>query len=350
MQFDIQIAHSVEEIGQEAWDRLSQDRPFSSYRWYRYGEKVMGANLPIYIVLSVQNEPVARGTFWLVRNEPLPLSEPARSIFQIILQRWPLMICRSPLTEMSGLIVPESSLRDEALTTIVRVARDQAQQHRASFVAVTYLERQESEWDCWSNGFISFKFSEPGTCMNIAWPDFEGYLKHLSKSARKDYKRHCRFANEQGIRIIRGQTPAAGSLEFDKAMTLITNVTHRHDSPLPWARSMLEYAGMVGYTWITAEKDGSMVGCGILLEDGDHRLFKLIGLDYSVKYVYFQLFYERIRCAIEQGARFLWGGSGIYEFKQHIGFHMMNREYLVWTAMNTRVQKLVRVLIHRFLN
>ena len=46
MEFDVQIVHSVEEIGQEAWDHLAGDRPFASYRWYRFGERVLADNVP----------------------------------------------------------------------------------------------------------------------------------------------------------------------------------------------------------------------------------------------------------------------------------------------------------------
>jgi predicted N-acyltransferase len=350
MQFDIQVAHSVDVIGQKAWDHLSGNQPFSSYRWYRYGEKVMGANLPIYIILSSQGKPVARGTFWLVHNELLPISKLARALFQPIIRRWPLMICRVPLMDMLGLIVPEPPLRDDAIATIVQIAREQAKKYKASFIIANGLEREESEWNGWPDDFIPFKFSSPLMGMNIVWSDFEDYLKHLHKSARKTYKQHCRFSNEQGLQTVRGELPMAGSPEFNRALKLIANVANRHHSPpSPWARGMLEHADMIGHTWVTVEKDGRMMGCGILLEDGDHRLFSLVGLDYSVKFAYFQLYYERIRCTIEQGARFLWCGRGNYFFKQHIGFNVMNREYIVWTAMNTRIQRLMTSLI-RFLN
>ena len=52
MDFDVQVAHTIEEIGQEAWDHLDKDRPFASYRWHHFSEKVLADNTPIYIVLS----------------------------------------------------------------------------------------------------------------------------------------------------------------------------------------------------------------------------------------------------------------------------------------------------------
>jgi hypothetical protein len=47
MSFDVQVFHSVEELGPEAWDRLGKERPFASYRWYRFGETVLADDKPL---------------------------------------------------------------------------------------------------------------------------------------------------------------------------------------------------------------------------------------------------------------------------------------------------------------
>src|SRR5436190_24290208 len=139
MNFEIQIAHSVAEIGQVEWDRLSAGRPFASYRWYSFGEAVLSDCLPIYIVLSDHGEALARATFWLKRREPLPISSsPVRLFMEVILRRWPLMMCQAPLTSLSGLTLPDPPLRVPALKSIVQVAQDQAQKHQASFLIFSY--------------------------------------------------------------------------------------------------------------------------------------------------------------------------------------------------------------------
>jgi hypothetical protein len=71
--FDVQIARTVKEIGQERWDCLGQEQSFASYRWADFGETVLQGDRPIYVVVSRQGEPVARGTFWLTSQEPLPI-------------------------------------------------------------------------------------------------------------------------------------------------------------------------------------------------------------------------------------------------------------------------------------
>jgi predicted N-acyltransferase len=343
MDFDVQVAHTIEEIGQEAWDRLGQDRPFASYRWYHFSEKVLADNTPIYIVLSWEGEPVARATFWLRRQEWLPISSrPMRYLLEKMLRRWPLLMCKSPLVSASGLTVPEPPLRDAALETIAHVAYEQARRHHVSFVGFVYLKKYEAEYRGWPDTFATVEPSEPGTCLPIVWSDFESYLSHLSKSARKDYRRHRNRAADLGIEI--KQHPITTPLNdaiLDEAMALIHNVDkHHNSSPHPWGRALLTHAHMVDAVWLTAEIADRVVGCGFLLGDRGVWFLALLGLDYEVQYVYFQLFYEALRCVIEKRAQVLWGGAGAYEMKRKLKFQIEAKHYIVFAGRGP--------LLHRF--
>ncbi len=330
---DVEIFHSVEEVGQETWDHLSAKRPCASYRWYRFGERISTNVKPIYIVLSRKGEPLARATFWLKRQEPLPTSSKIVCyLTEVLLRRWPLLLCRTPWRSgASGLVFPDPPLRDVALTTIVQAAWDQARQHRASFLVFDYLTRSEMKSNSWSETFILTTTPGPGTRLNITRPDFESYLKDLSKSMWKDYRRHCNRAADLGIQVKRHPTVTS----LDEAMVLIRNVERRHQSaPDPWARLVLENAHMLDATWLTAEIEGRLVGCGLLLGDRDSRLVTLLGLDYDVRYAYFQLIYEAIRCAIDEEVRLLRGGSGAYEIKQRLGFQLEHNNYTAFKPNN----------------
>lgn len=336
MAFDIQIAHSVEEIGQEAWDCLSGDRPFASYHWYRFGETVLADDVPIYIILSHQGEPAARGTFWLRRREQLPISSRiVRLLMEAILSRWPLLICQSPLVEASGLVLPQDqTLRDGAVGTIARVAQEQAREHRVSFLACDYLEEHEARNTGWPNAFATIEFQNPGTRLIVKWPDFESYLSHLSRSARRDYRRHRKRAAKRNIKVERlSLVQPLDETTLDEAVALIRNVERRHNSaPKPWARAMLRHACMVDAMWLKAEVEGHLVGCDLLLGDGDTWVMTLPGLDYKTEYTYFQLMYTPIHHAIEVGARSLWGGSGAYELKMRLGFQLTSNNHTTFAG------------------
>lgn len=335
MDFDVQLVHSVGEVEQEAWDRLAGDRPFASYRWYRYGETVLADNTPIYIIISQGGEPVARGTFWLRGQEQLPVSSRVpRRLVEIALRRWPLLVCQTPLADASGLILPDSPLHNSALETIAQTAQDQAERHHASFLTFLYLAECEAKCAGWPNAFAAVQFPEPLTRLVIEWPDFESYLEHLSYSRRRNMKRHGKSAARLGIQTRHHpMVQPLDSVTLDEALVLIRNVERHHEaSPFPWARSMLENAWMVDTTWLAAEIDNRLVGCGLVLGDGEHRVMKLLGLDYEVQYAYFQIFYAAVRSAIENRTKTLWGGSGAYELKRHLGFRVESKHYVVFAG------------------
>ena len=340
MDFDIQVAHSVQEIGQEAWDRLGRGRPFASYGWYRFGEAVLVEDTPTYLVLSQGGRAVARATFWLKKQEPLPLpAGVARRAVQAMLRRWPLLVCRSPLSATSGLILPEPPLRDAALETVARFAQNLAQQYRVSFLIFDYLERCQTEWAGWPDAFVAASSPDPGTRLEIVWPDFESYLKHLGKSVRKDYRRQRNRVADLGVSVTWHQK----ATQVDEAMTLIRNVEQHHNSPPnPWTRQMLENLGLVDATWLQAEIEGRLIGCGLLIGDGGVRFLALLGLDYDVRYVYFHLFFTAIRCAVDQGVQVLRGGSGAYDLKQRLGFQPEHNNHVVFAGRGMLLQKVGR--------
>ena len=350
MEFDVQITHSVEEVGQEAWDHLAGDRPFASYRWYRFGEAVLADNLPIYIILSQGREPVARATFWLRRNEPVPM--PAgwvRGLMERLLRRWPLLICQSPLADVPGLVLPDPPLRDEALAVIGQHVLEQARRHGASFVAFVYLEETEAHWPGWPVAFASAELPEPGTRLALTWPDFESYLAALSKKSRRQYRANCQKSSELGIEVKRHllHTPLDGRT-LDVALALIRKVEAYYEAPpFPWARATHEHAGMVDAVWLSAEIEGRLVGCSLMIGDRGAWRWLLLGRDYGVEYAYFQLAYETVRCAIEQGGCVLWGGTGSYETKRRLGFAVTGDNYAVFAGRGALLQRAGRWLAQR---
>lgn len=346
-ELEVQVAHSIEQVGQEAWDHLSAHRPFASFNWYRFGEAVLADNIPVYIILSQKSRPIARATFWLRRREQLPVSSrAARYLLQALLYRRPLLVCRSPVADRSGLILPDPPLCDEALQVIAQIAQKQAHQYKASFLAFDYLERQEAEGLRWPEAFVLSQVTDPGMRLTITWPDFESYMEHLPKSVRRDYRRHCKRAADQGVEIkLHPLIQPLDEATCDEAVTLIRNVEkHHHSAPNPWAGAMLKHADLLGATWLRAEIGNRLVGCCILLGDEDNRMMTLLGLDYDVPYTYFQLMYEPIRCAIEGGARIVWGGSGAYEIKQRLGFETVHNDYVAFATKNRVLRWAVRRL------
>lgn len=280
----------------------------------------MAGCTPLYISVSRGGKPLARASFWLVRNEPLPLPPGLlRQALHAFMYVQPLLICRSPVADTSGLILPEPPMRKEALEAITSAAREYARKARASFLVFDYLLPEQARLAEWPGDIVPVTLEEPGTCLPVCWGDYPAYLKGLSKSAWKDYRRQRNQASRLGLEIRVNQKVE----EIDAALALIQAVERGHGAPSkPWARAVLENAGEASSTWITAWLGSRLVGCGLLLADGGELLATLLGLDEQVPYVYFQIVYQAILQAITQGARALHAGSGAYELKQHLGFQI----------------------------
>jgi len=314
--FDIRIVHSVDEISPEAWGALSAGRHFQSQRWYRFGEAVMAGSTPSYVILLLDGQPVACAALWLVRDEPLPLKPaPLRSLVQAYLRRRPLMVCRSPLSGMPGLILPPPPLREAATRALVTAAREQARLAGASFLVFDFIAPELR--DLAGCGLTAGEVSGPGTRMEIGWHSFEAFLAGLNKNSRKHYGRTLRKAGELGITITRQR----GVDRIPEALVLIRNMERRFGSaPSPWMAGMLEHLKMVEGTWLAAEMDGKLVGCELVLQDNGAQVVTALGLADDVPYAYFALGYEDIQLAIESGSRALYWGSGAYDVKERLGF------------------------------
>jgi predicted N-acyltransferase len=332
MDLDIQIVHGVDELGQAAWDRLGSGLPFASYRWYRFGEKVQSDCLPVYLIVSYQGQPVGRATFWVVRNEPLPIQwQPAQSAAQVLFRRRPLFICRSPLSTTSGLILPAPPLRQAVLETITRIARLEAAKYSASFLYFDYMENEESPVGEWHKPFKRYAVSDPGTQMAIKWASFDQYLGTLSPKARKHYRQYIREAEEVGICITRHDHVP----NIESALTLVQDVEKRHGStPSPWTRGMLENAGLVGGIWLAASVNDRLVGCELVLDDNGTQMVTALGLAQDFRHAYFLLGYADIQYAIEKGLHTLRWGSGAYEAKHQAGFDLERCNSIIFCGVS----------------
>jgi len=340
--FEIQTASSVDEVGVEAWDALSAGQPFQSANWYRFGERVMADCSPIYILLSRHGNAVARGTFWLVRSEPLPVSPFIRSLLSPLLRRRPLLICRSPLSNSSGLILPEGPLRESALRMIGETAANELRRLGGSFLIFDYLEPDQTKWIGWPARSRAMVITGPGTRLRLEPGGFDNYLKsHKRFRIHQHFRRTSQEAAGLGIQV-RRYTSLNGSAA---ALELIRNVERRHEStPNPWAAGMLEHMQMVESTWLTAHIGNRLVGSLLLLMDNGVQIATLPGLTEDVPFAYFMLLYEAIQDAFEKNLTCLHWGSGAYETKRRLGFEMEYNNNVIFRG-NGVIPRLIAGLV-----
>jgi hypothetical protein len=336
MNIDACVVQSVTEIDPESWDVSGTDTPFSSYQWYAFCEKVMPDCSPAHILLFRDGCTFARGSFWLMRKDVLPITSPLnRKAGEWLMRRKPLLVCRSPVANESGLALPLRGRR-EAFARLSEVAEAHARKYSGSFVIYDYLNMQEVKPELLPDRYSYAEVVEPGTALILNWNSFENFLSTLSKPAWKDYRRHSNQAAKLGIRITSHSTVD----DIPEAVDLIRRVERFHGTAQnPWTESILAHMHMVDGTWLEARQNDRLVGCGLLLRDGKHLVATLMGLDHDTKYAYFPFIYTAIQIAIEQGVQIFHAGSGAYELKQRLGFGLEANNHIAFTGIGTLFSK-----------
>ena len=316
---DIKTYKSIQEIDPKVWNHIASGRGFQSHRWYTFGERVMADCPPTYLVAWDGDKPIAGMALFKVHNEPLPLPKVARQFMSSVLKRRPLLVCRSPLADTSALLLPGEPKRDEAHTALAGAAQVEFKKQRCSFLVFDYLLTEQLKYPSWPPGYEAITVSEPGTYMPIEWDSFETYLEAGNKKDRQHYKRTLKETSDNGIVLSRHKTVP----DVEAAIKLIENVSIWHGSaPSPWTRSLLENFSMTDGTWLELRKEGKLVGCGAVLRDNKFQLTSSLGLEDDVPGGYFLLLYAAMQEAFEHKVRLVRFGSGAYDVKRRLGFHL----------------------------
>ncbi|MCQ3938245.1 MAG: hypothetical protein DPW18_14530 [Chloroflexi bacterium] len=333
----IKVTRSIDDINPADWDALSNDMPFQSHAWYRFGEKVMDDCEPVYVLAYRGNRLAGRASFWVIRSEPIPqYAGRWRAILKMVFSRYPLLICRSPLSNTSGVVIPSGEQeRGEVLSKMIAAAFEMGRRRKCSLLLLDYLGKDPVFTR--SLALSVMEVSNPGMSMKNRWDSFDGYLAGGGKKDRQHYKRTLREAEKLNIKLAH-----SGCVEnVDEVLPLIRSVERQHGAPAnPWIRSMLLNMQMVNGVFLTAVKDGKTVGCGLLLEDNNAQMAAALGLDSQVPYVYLMLVYEGIKTALERKNRLMRWGSGAYDVKRRLGFEPEDNALLAFAPVHPALRKL----------
>lgn len=323
----VEVFHSIHDIKPEIWNRIAAGRGFQSHAWYVFGERAMADSPATYLIAWDGKTPVGGAALFRVTNEPLPLPSIARNFMASIFKHRPLLVCRSPLADTSALLLPGGALHDEALVALSQAAQEEFKKQRCSFLVFDYLLTEQLRYP-WPHGYEPVTVSEPGTFMPMEWESFEACLESGNKKDRQHYKKSIKEAEEAGLVLTKHRAVS----DVETALTLIKHVSIWHGSaPNPWMRGLLENFSMIDGTWLDLRKDGKLVGCGAVVRDNNFQLATAIGLEDDVPGGYFYLLYAALQEAFERKVRLVRFGTGAYDVKRRLGFHLEDTNHAMVT-------------------
>ena len=162
----------------------------------------------------------------------------------------------------------------------------------------------------------------------MEWESFEAYLESGNKKDRQHYKKSIKEAEDNGLVLSKHRSVS----DIEAALTLIKNVSIWHGSaPNPWMRGLLENFSMLDATWLELHKEGKLIGCGAVIRDNDFQLATGLGLEDDVPGGYFYLLYTALQEAFEHKVRLVRFGTGAYDVKRRLGFHLEDTNHLMVT-------------------
>ena len=336
--FEIQVHQSIQEIEPALWDNLASGRGFQSHRWYSFGERAMADCPAVYLIAREKNNPIAAAVLYQVRNEPLPLPKLLRIFFDSYFRHKPLLICRSPLADASGLLLPETPIHHHILSTLADAARTELERRHCSFLLLDFLPTsllQPKVAD-----FVPLTLADPGTALMLTHGSFEAYLA-ADKKTRNDYHHTNRKADEMGFRLSRFTRVD----DIDSALELIRRISQKHNSPPnPWTRGLLENLEMIDATWFEVRQNSRLVGCIVTMRDNGTQIATALGLANDVPFAYFMLIYAAIKEAFDQRVKIFRLGSGAYEVKRRLGFQIEDTNHILVSGSGHLSRILMRLV------
>jgi hypothetical protein len=293
-----------------AWDRLvPRDLPHLRAGFLRAAERSGMIRQPDYLLLSQGGRPVAAAVTFLLLVDPTK----------------PLRVCGSPIGNAECGVYFDSALPPAARRAAF--ARIALEVQGTGGMEPTYFFKEfpdeavaEYASELEQLGFFPVD-PGPGTRLEIRWASFEEYMTAMRTKYRHQLKKDLKAGEGLEFSLLESFADLA-----PQATPLYLNVVAHATATLQVADEKF-FAAVSDFDQsnllVARQRDtGQLVGVNLLLF-GDtcmHNIY--IGFDYeqNKKYrIYFNLFEESLRLAIERRCRVAYFGQTSYDFKARMG-------------------------------
>jgi predicted N-acyltransferase len=327
------IYGSIDAIGRQEWDVLFDDIP-ESYLFYKTLEHSNLEGFVFYYLAVYRGEETVLIAPLFCRDFNLdiavegPLAKIIASARRIIprLLVMKTLFCGSPFAEYGVLGVKGNSRPGhDVLGCFLAGLEELARRERSVLILFKDFPQSGTLFLDWLKGLGFIRVhSFPAVCVDTAFSSFEGYLKSLGRSTRKNLTRKLRQAHSLGnieireARDVRGQIDQVVRLYEDTYKMGTTKFEHlSREFFLRVSDELREQARFFLY-YI----DGTLAAFNLCFVYKDLLIDKFIGFNYDIskRYnLYFVSWAYNIKWCIENSVRHYYPGQTDYEPKIRLG-------------------------------
>lgn len=189
----------------------------------------------------------------------------------------------------------------------------------------------------------------PDAVLNLDFKDFEEYLASMKMKARRNLRKKQRvFDADQTLEINIQQWPESlNECAFELYSQVLSKAPVKLDRlNAQFFNSLTDISDPLIKT-ITVMQQGKPIAFVVFVSRDDIAYCLRVGVDYpsvATNMAYFVMHYEAIRLAIESGCKELNFCQSTYQFKQEVGCHIEQRDY-IFNHSNKFVNKIAPGLL-----
>jgi uncharacterized protein len=264
----------------------------------------------------------------------------------------PSMVCGGWVPFDSRALVAPGQRGAAALRVLLDELTDFATARGAATTTFLYTDAQNSllRDALAERGFLSTP-TLPRAVMDIAWPDFDGYLAGLRKSRRHTARADERMLAEAGVRFSFDEFTAADVPDFARLAMATASKYEPESSEAELSRWLITMQEQTHIPTVVVRASLGDQLCGyVLLVEWRGVLYpQHCGIDYAMKGklpVYFGVvFYQTIRYALEHGIHRIEYNLGSSDVKESRGCTLAQQ----WTYVRTQDPAVQAALSESFL-
>jgi predicted N-acyltransferase len=332
-----EVFNSINDIPEKEWnDLVVSENAFLKHHYLRVVEESMSFKYKFWYLAIRDDEKIVA----LVALFSMPvyldmlssgairhISEKVRKIYKNFLVTHPLFVGSPPSISNNTIIISESVNKSEVLGVIVEAVEKIAVENHLQIIAYKEFEDEDCVYmDKLSNQYNYIKVNSlPTNKLSIKWDSFDEYMKSLKTPYRQSINANFRKLNSGDIKA--EVITEFGEVFNDYHFGLYEAVMGKAEFQLE--KLTAEYFKRIADVpdneacMVSLKRDDLVLGYFLVSNSGKNSIsamFAGINYEYSRQFdIYFNLFYEVIKLAIERKKDIIEFGQNSYHFKSRIG-------------------------------